>query len=289
MRAWIVAVCLALAGAAHAQVALQEGVGPFQFGMSYDAAREFSSHSNGEGALVARDPVRLADITFDATVQFSRLSLLSQISLTHRSRADARRCRAMHAQLIAELEPRYGAFDPFSLDMPSGAQQTHESVGTQSTRIIYRPYGFEASNVNRIAGPTTYLLYRAEDGACSLRVVLGPIRALVVDPLPSPSAAELQAARQATAYRWQVRPNLDAAYPARARDRGQEGRAEMSCIVRAHGQLACVIVSEDPPNWGFGEGARVALANARVHEHAPDGSSIVGARIRVIVRFALPG
>lgn len=288
MRTWIFAACLATVSAAHAQVELQEGVGPFQFGMSREAARDFGTHSNSDGALVARDPIQLAGLRFDATVEFSQFDLLSEINLKHESRSDARRCRVLHADIIAALEPRYGPFDHFSYQMPRDARQTSENVAARSSRTIYRTYDIEASNVNSTVHSSSYVLYRAEGGGCSLEVQLGPVRPLIIPPLPAPNAAQLAAARPATGYRWDIRPRLEASYPQRALERQQAGTAQMDCIVQEGGRLACAVVSEDPPGWGFGEGARIALANARVQETAADGSSVVGARIRPIFRFMPP-
>jgi protein TonB len=86
---------------------------------------------------------------------------------------------------------------------------------------------------------------------------------------------------------WVRRPrDLARYYPARALSRGQEGRAVLDCVVSVTGALACVVVSETPASWGFGD---AALRISRDYQMVPatrDGAP-VEARHRMVVPFEL--
>ena len=114
---------------------------------------------------------------------------------------------------------------------------------------------------------------------------------LVSDPSPQPPTEFLGPVAQPagppeiTNPRWLRRPrDLAAYYPRRAIDRGVTGEVVLDCLVSPVGRLACSVVSETPPNWGFGE---AALRISRDHLMAPatrDGMSIEG-RYRMRVPF----
>ena len=84
---------------------------------------------------------------------------------------------------------------------------------------------------------------------------------------------------------WVRRPrDLARYYPARALARGQEGRAVLDCAVSVTGTLSCIVASETPANWGFGD---AALRIARDYQMVPamrDGVPIP-ARHRMVVPF----
>jgi TonB family protein len=86
---------------------------------------------------------------------------------------------------------------------------------------------------------------------------------------------------------WIRRPdNLERYYPARARERGRQGEVVLNCLVNTEGALACVVATETPVGWGFGD---AAIAIAREHRMAPatqDGRSVEG-RYRMVVPFRL--
>lgn len=87
--------------------------------------------------------------------------------------------------------------------------------------------------------------------------------------------------------RWLRRPtNLAAYYPRRAIGRDVQGEVILDCRVLTTGDLNCLVASETPANWGFGE---AALRIARDHRMAPatrEGVPIEG-RYRMRVPFEL--
>ncbi len=291
----IAVVSLSVASPAHAQLERLEAVGPYQFGMSTSEVRQLNvtetgSTERGGRIFTARDPVQFERVAFHATINVSPLDYLDRVDLTHQSRLDARRCNELHARIIAALEPRYGAFSPSSYQMrvPDEGPPRPEPVGARSERGIYREYGGDQASNAR--AQNVYVLYRAQGGNCSIELRLGPWRQMLFQPLPAPSAAQLATAPLAANHRWRVNPSsavMTAAYPTRAAERQRSGIVQLECIVGETGVLSCAIISEDP-GWGFGEAARLVMANSRVQERAPDGSSIVGSRLRIRVAFRPP-
>lgn len=88
---------------------------------------------------------------------------------------------------------------------------------------------------------------------------------------------------------WVRRPGADDladAYPERALRLDIDGRALLSCRAMASGGLtACDIVSEDPPDYGFGA---AALRLSRFYGIAPrtaDGRPVAGAKVDLPVAF----
>src|SRR5436190_24233232 len=64
---------------------------------------------------------------------------------------------------------------------------------------------------------------------------------------PTPPSPQLQFDRMPNAT------DFGRNYPPRAQYEGVEGRAVLGCTVGADGSLQnCSVVSEDPPNYGFG-------------------------------------
>ena len=85
-----------------------------------------------------------------------------------------------------------------------------------------------------------------------------------------------------TSPRWLRRPtNLAAYYPQRAIGREVEGEALLDCRVLTTGDLSCVVVSETPSNWGFGQ---AALRIARDHRMAPAMRDGVATEGRYLMR-----
>lgn len=93
-----------------------------------------------------------------------------------------------------------------------------------------------------------------------------------------------------TGIRWLQQPDGDdfaRLYPDRARDREQEGRVMLDCVVSADGRIACSVASEDPPGWGFGEASLRISRQFRVAPQTADGTPTTGGRFRRPIRWQL--
>lgn len=82
----------------------------------------------------------------------------------------------------------------------------------------------------------------------------------------SPAAASAPQSVEIRDPVWLARPrHPERRYPAQAFAAGVEGQVELDCLVGADGRLACEILSETPPDWGFGAAA-LELAGEHVME-----------------------
>src|SRR5690606_21787289 len=106
--------------------------------------------------------VELADVSFSAALGFSRERRLDRIHLTHRSRVDPRRCRAMHERTVHALEGRYGAFQPSAPVAPPANPLSGRPAPTASEAYA----SGEVSSVSRVSNPETHVLYHANAGDC---------------------------------------------------------------------------------------------------------------------------
>ncbi|MBI3439995.1 MAG: energy transducer TonB [Proteobacteria bacterium] len=110
---------------------------------------------------------------------------------------------------------------------------------------------------------------------------------VAVDPPPAPPTPGI-----ITGAVWLQRPgarDFDRFYPDRARDRDQEGRVSLDCLVSADGRISCSVISEDPQGWGFGEAALRISQSFRMAAQTSDGRPTSGGRIRVPIAFRLAG
>jgi TonB family protein len=106
-------------------------------------------------------------------------------------------------------------------------------------------------------------------------------------PLPAPesdpgAAPDAPVRLPIEAPRWARTPQPE--YPAPRAGMPMTARVTISCVVQSQGRLDdCVIVSEDPPGYGFGASALSAARQARLAEDARPG-----ARITYTTRFIPP-
>lgn len=121
---------------------------------------------------------------------------------------------------------------------------------------------------------------------------LGEARASAAEapPAPAPSAdARLPPAAVIERPEWVRQPNGDEvadAYPERAQRLGIDGRARLSCRVTGAGALsACDILSEDPPEYGFGGAALRLSRYFQLRPTTADGRPVEGARVEAPVAF----
>jgi protein TonB len=109
---------------------------------------------------------------------------------------------------------------------------------------------------------------------------------VAVDPPPAPPSPVL------TGAVWLQRPgarDFDRFYPDRAREREQEGRVTLDCLVSGDGRISCTVISEEPSGWGFGDAAVRISRSFRMAAQTSDGRPTTGGRIRVPITFRLGG
>ena len=91
---------------------------------------------------------------------------------------------------------------------------------------------------------------------------------------------------------WSRRPNaedLARYYPERAQRLEREGRATITCKVKANGTLeGCTLVSEDPPDMGFGDATLRASRLFKMRPQTKDGQPVDGGTVRIPLVWKLP-
>lgn len=91
---------------------------------------------------------------------------------------------------------------------------------------------------------------------------------------------------------WSRRPSsedLARFYPDRALRLEKEGRATITCKVKANGTLeACSIVSEDPADLGFGDATLRASRLFKMRPQTKDGQPVDGGTVRIPLVWKLP-
>lgn len=74
---------------------------------------------------------------------------------------------------------------------------------------------------------------------------------------------------------WVERPrDLARYYPRRAVRMNVEGSATLDCRVAVDGRLTCAVISETPPDWGFGEAAQRIAREYRMVPAMRNGQAI---------------
>jgi protein TonB len=110
------------------------------------------------------------------------------------------------------------------------------------------------------------------------------------DPPPQIALATPDAPRPQTIV-WVQRPTarrISELFPPRALRAGVGGRVQLECLVLAELTVECEVLSEQPPNQGFGRAALSASKDYRVSPTLTDGASAVGARTRIAINFVSP-
>jgi protein TonB len=77
-------------------------------------------------------------------------------------------------------------------------------------------------------------------------------------------------------------------FPREAVEARLDGRAVLLCAIDPGGGLRCLVQSETPEGWGFGEAALRIGSHFRVAERLPDGRTTAGGALRLPIRFCLP-
>lgn len=108
--------------------------------------------------------------------------------------------------------------------------------------------------------------------------------ALAFATLSTPGSAQVLpvpwAAQQPTAR------DFRETYPRGALADGVEGYVRLACTITDEYKLDCIVQSETPPEYGFGD---AALRLSQLYVASPeDPRIVVGRRVTVPVRYALP-
>jgi hypothetical protein len=77
-------------------------------------------------------------------------------------------------------------------------------------------------------------------------------------------------------------------YPSKAQDLHKEGRSDIQCVISdKHAITQCVVVSETPPNWGFGAAAVNFFTGMKVPEMTKSGEPTAGREYTIYMNFKL--
>jgi TonB family protein len=107
---------------------------------------------------------------------------------------------------------------------------------------------------------------------------------------PWASEKNLEGTREILSHpAWLDAPTLAdvvAAYPEKARATRAAGQVTLACVIADAGALeACSVVLESPRGLGFGKAARRLIPSFKAPEAGPDGASVKGAAVNIIVSF----
>lgn len=106
--------------------------------------------------------------------------------------------------------------------------------------------------------------------------------------VPGPPAELLDVTSEIATLQWQERPTAQhfaRYFPPRALEASVSGAAMLSCLVNAHRELECVVESETPAGYGFGEAALRLSENFRLAPQTAYGQDTIGGRVRVPIRM----
>lgn len=102
------------------------------------------------------------------------------------------------------------------------------------------------------------------------------------------SASAPSAGALITRPRWIERPaanDFARYYPPAALNAGVDARVVLDCIVGSDGRVNCVVTSENPTGWGFGEASLRLSGSFRMAPQLEDGTATDGGRVRVPISW----
>lgn len=143
------------------------------------------------------------------------------------------------------------------------------------------------TRVLAIAGLLCLSLFAGDGGAAYAQ------QGRVIQTLPKQLKTPKRAHRPVVEEpKWDIKPSGDEVaeyYPAAAGSRGLDGRATISCAVRASGILSnCLLVSESPEGYGFGEAAIKLSSRFKMKPRMVDGVPVEGGSVRIPISFSSP-
>lgn len=106
---------------------------------------------------------------------------------------------------------------------------------------------------------------------------------VAIDPPPAPPVTRLL-----TGVEWSERPtaeNYRQYYPQEALAQSASGTIMLDCLVSGDGRISCAVLSEDPPNMGFGVAALRIARHFRMAAETQSGERTAGGRARVPITF----
>ncbi|MBC7767957.1 MAG: energy transducer TonB [Phycisphaerales bacterium] len=278
-------------GAAQEPTA-EDGLGPYQFGMSSADARATAPNAewvqrDQDGRVVLTGGPRVAiGGRLDASLVFMDDQLRRIVLAGVTSTA----CPDAVSAIVEMLEPRYGAFSsaaPQSLEQGALRQTVRTPAGSE---IRVRGIDGRGASVSARYGAVYVVVQGRPErrSRCRLILTLGPQTDWQrFEPTEGPTLAQLDAAPRLADPLWSSRPNaysFTRNYPQGALERAQDGVAMLDCLVVADGRLSCRVAEETPAGEGFAAAALGIARDFRV-ERGEDGAPALGRRVRVPIRF----
>lgn len=295
------AITFALAVFGIVQGAQAQEFAPFRFGMSPDEAQaatrgnQWSAETWGSlHILSGRPSIEIASLDFAPRLHFREQRLI-RVTLAARGLLSAAQdCRTIYEFVVHDVEVQLGALNGAAAPGEYGPAFSESETPVGSVMRYYAHgepamfLGYANQRGEHWVEATAFAKSRSSgEVECSIELDLH------VEPVPTlaavtpPTEAQLAAAEQVAHPRWDAQPDSRAyelTYPYFAIAQGVSGHGVLDCLVIEDGRINCVVKSEEPAGWAFGQ---AALAASRHYRIAPevDGAATLGKRVEVTVRF----
>ncbi len=270
----------------------EDGIGPYDFGMSVDSARATAPNASwaltqqGRTRVLSGGPPVIIGERLEASLTFVA-DRLHSIAL---SGAMDLSCIAAVGGMVETLEPLYGVFTSMAPHAVEAGVLSAVHYSELGSEVRWREVPGSASfAVSARYGRMNIIVRGVQQGSgCALTVTLSPPGPswLRQDASSGPSWAELDAARSWPRPEFARRPAGDSvlrAYPLRALESGMSGLVVLDCLVTERLRLNCRTTEETPGDQGFAAAAREVMHEYRVR--AQDAPSVVGKRVRIPFNF----
>lgn len=195
------------------------------------------------------------------------------------------------AKCEMELRTRYMECEPPPLYNPIISRQgrvelllpTLESFRARCGSLVQTPTEADVYSYCGFGGVASQYSPSEDDPYGKPDALYGAPQAVTSQPV-----APVVPAWEIASPRWARAPDADRIlrnYPRRALERGQGGRVVLLCTSDAGGNLSCVVESEEPTGWGFGQAAVRATREVRLERTDDMGQSVLGGTIRIPITF----